>query len=234
MDMFDEDTDFREGTVIPVDKECDWTSFDVVKKIRSLLCRKYGYDKLKVGHAGTLDPLATGLVLVCTGKATRQINNLVAADKEYVAEIRLGASTPSLDRETMVDGLYPTGHISRDMVEKVLRAMTGEQWQKPPAYSAKWKEGRRAYEMARKGEDPDLEPAQVTIIENELVSFGLPDLCVRIVCGKGTYIRSFARDFGKALNSGAYLLNLRRTRIGSYHVSDAMTIDGFQEKINFS
>lgn len=233
MDRFDEDTDFREGAVIPIDKECDWTSFDVVKKIRSLLCRKYGYDKLKVGHAGTLDPLATGLVLVCTGKATRQINELQATEKEYLARVRLGETTPSLDRETEVNGRYPTGHITRDMVEKVLSEMCGDLWQKPPAYSAKWKDGIRAYHLARKGEEPDLEPVRVRIIENELVSCAIPDLAVRIVCGKGTYIRSFARDLGKGLDTGAFLLDLRRTRIGPYRVSDALTIKEFEEKIKY-
>ena len=231
MNEINANTDFQEGVIIPVDKDSEWTSFDVVNKIRSLLRYRFGFDKIKVGHAGTLDPLATGLVLICTGKATRKILELQAAEKEYLAEIRFGETTPSFDLETAVNGRFPVDHISRELVAKTLLSFTGEMLQKPPAFSAKWKDGRRAYELARKGLDPELEPVHVTIRENELISCDLPDIIVRIICGKGTYIRSFAHDLGEALNSGAYLKKLQRTRIGDYHLSDALTINDFIEKI---
>ncbi len=231
MNEINANTDFQEGVIIPVNKDSGWTSFDVVNKIRSLLRYRFGFDKIKVGHAGTLDPLATGLVLICTGKATRKILELQAAEKEYLAEIHFGETTPSFDLETGINGRFPVDHINRELVEKTLLSFTGELLQQPPAFSAKWKDGKRAYDLARKGQEPNLDPVKVTIRENELISFDLPDIIVRIVCGKGTYIRSFAHDLGKVLNSGAYLKNLQRTRIGDYKLSDALAINEFKDKI---
>jgi len=231
MNEFNANTDFQEGVIIPVDKASGWTSFDVVNKIRSLLKYRFDLKKIKVGHAGTLDPLATGLVLICTGKATRRILELQAAEKEYMAEIHLGETTPSFDLETGINGSFPVEHISRKLVEEKLLSFTGELLQQPPAFSAKWKDGQRAYNLARKGQEPNLDPVMVSIRENELISFDLPDIVVRIICGKGTYIRSFANDLGKELNSGAYLKKLQRTRIGDYTLAKALTINEFTDKI---
>jgi len=231
MNEFNANTDFQEGVIIPVDKASGWTSFDVVNKIRSLLKYRFDLKKIKVGHAGTLDPLATGLVLICTGKATRKILELQAAEKEYLAEIHFGETTPSFDLETGINGSFPVEHISRKLVEEKLLSFTGELLQQPPAFSAKWKDGQRAYNLARKGQEPNLDPVMVSIRENELISFDLPDIVVRIICGKGTYIRSFANDLGKELNSGAYLKKLQRTRIGDYTLAKALTINEFTDKI---
>jgi tRNA pseudouridine55 synthase len=220
---------FEEGQVLLFDKPVHWTSFDLVNKIRIMIRSVLGIGKIKVGHAGTLDPLASGLMIICTGKATKKIDEYMGLDKEYLAVLRLGETTPSFDRETEVDNHFPTGHITREMVEKKLMEFTGEQNQVPPIYSAKFIEGKRAYQFARKGVEKELTPVRITIREAELIEYSIPDITVRLLCSKGTYIRSFARDFGNALGSGASLNSLRRTAIGSNIVKDAFTVEKFNE-----
>ncbi|WP_298615715.1 tRNA pseudouridine(55) synthase TruB [uncultured Odoribacter sp.] len=223
MILFKEEGIFEEGALVLVDKPLKWTSFDVVNKIRWCLRRKYG--KLKVGHAGTLDPLATGLVIVCIGKWTKQIESYMGQQKEYLAQICLGATTPSFDLETEIDTRYPWKHITRDSFEKILLQFTGEIQQIPPVYSAVRVDGVRAYEKARKGKGPEMLPRNVYIKEIEVVKFELPYVELRIVCGKGTYIRSLAHDIGKACGSGAYLSGLRRMKIGEFRVERANKMD---------
>lgn len=223
MILFKEEGIFEEGALVLVDKPLKWTSFDVVNKIRWCLRRKYG--KLKVGHAGTLDPLATGLVIVCIGKWTKQIESYMGQQKEYLAQICLGATTPSFDLETEIDTRYPWEHITRDSFEKILLQFTGEIQQIPPVYSAVRIDGVRAYEKARKGKGPEMLPRKVYIKEIEVVKFELPYVELRIVCGKGTYIRSLAHDIGKACGSGAYLSGLRRMKIGEFRVERANKMD---------
>lgn len=219
--------DFQQGEILLFDKELDWTSFDLVKKVRNKLTRFTGEKKLKVGHAGTLDPKATGLMILCTGKATKQIESLQAEEKEYVATIKLGATTPSFDLETEEDTVFPTGHITRELIGEVFLKFTGEQLQVPPIFSAVKIDGKRAYEHARKGNDVKLNAKLIAIHELELLEF-LPDqITVRVRCSKGTYIRALARDMGEALHSGAYLTGLRRTKIGAFDVKDALTIEFF-------
>jgi tRNA pseudouridine55 synthase len=222
---------FEEGKVLLFDKPVYWTSFDLVNKVRIMIRSVFGIRKLKVGHAGTLDPLASGLVIVCTGRATKKIDEFRDLDKEYIATFHLGETTPSFDLETETDNHYPTAHITEELVKEVLAKFLGEQKQLPPIYSAKLIEGKRAYEFARKGIEKKLEPVFVFFREIELISCNIPEVKVRLVCSKGTYIRSFARDFGKALNSGSYLSALERTAIGSYHVRDAYSIEKFGEFI---
>jgi tRNA pseudouridine55 synthase len=222
---------FLEGAVLYVDKPKHWTSFDVVNKMRRLLRSFLGIRKIKVGHAGTLDPLATGLVIICTGKATKQMTQFQDMEKTYTARIRLGATTPSFDLETEPDQTYPWDHITREQVEEVLSKMAGEQDQLPPVYSAKSVDGKRAYVMARKGEQVELKPQRIHIHELKLLDCQLPDLEVEVRCSKGTYIRSLARDLGKKLGSGAHLTGLRRTRIGPYSVQESITIEKFTEKL---
>jgi tRNA pseudouridine55 synthase len=224
-------TVFEEGEVLLFDKPAYWTSFDLVNKVRNMIRSTFGIRKLKVGHAGTLDPLATGLLIVCTGKSTKKIDEFRDLDKEYVATFHLGETTPSFDLETETDQHYPTGHITEKMVKDVLTGFLGEQKQLPPMYSAKLINGKRAYEFARNGIEKKLEPVTVCFREIELISYCIPEINVRMVCSKGTYIRSFARDFGAALNSGSYLSALRRTAIGSYNVMNAYSIDKFKEYI---
>ena len=216
---------FQEGEILCFDKPYRWTSFDVVGRIRRLLCRKMGVKKLKVGHAGTLDPLATGVLIVCTGRATKQIESLQAGTKEYVATLRLGATTPSFDLEKPIDATYPTDHITRELVEKALEAFKGEIQQIPPTVSACKVDGKRAYEMARKGKDVELKPKTLIIDEIELLDCSLPDITIRVVCSKGTYIRALARDLGEALGNGAFLHSLRRTRIGDFKIEDSLSVD---------
>lgn len=225
-------TDFLKGTVLLIDKPVDWSSFDVVKKIRNLLGRKLGIKKIKVGHAGTLDPLATGLVILCTGKKTRDIESFREMDKEYEAAFRLGQTTPSFDLETEVDREFPTEHITRDLVLETIQGFIGETEQVPPIYSAKRLGGKRAYEYARRGEDMEMQPVRITIYEMELLAYESPWLKLRIRCSKGTYIRSLARDLGNALSSGAYLAELRRTAIGNFSVKDAVDPQKFEELLN--
>ena len=222
---------FEEGQVLLFDKPVYWTSFDLVNKVRIIIRSTFGIKKIKVGHAGTLDPLASGLMIVCTGKATRKIDDFRDLDKEYVATIHLGETTPSFDLETETDNRYPTDHITEEMVKNVLAGFLGEQKQLPPMYSAKLISGKRAYEFARKGIEKKLDPVTVFFREIELLSFEIPEIKVRLLCSKGTYIRSFARDFGTALKSGGYLSSLERTAIGVYHVRNAYSLDKFQEYI---
>ena len=222
--------DFPEGYVAVIDKPYEWTSADVVRKIKFQL-RKCGYPKIKIGHAGTLDPLATGILLVCIGRATKSVNMLQAERKEYVAELQLGATTPSGDMEHPVDQTYPTEHITREMVEEALRSLTGEREQLPPLYSAKKVQGVRAYEFAREGVEVELKKALINIYAMELVEYDLPRIKIRVECSKGTYIRSLAFEIGEALNSGAYLSSLRRTRSGEFCVEKAHSLDEFMEKL---
>lgn len=217
--------DFLEGEVIAIDKPYEWTSFGLVAKVRWLLTQHLG-RKIKVGHAGTLDPLATGVVLLCTGKATKRIDELQAQTKEYTATLRLGATTPSFDLEHDIDATYPTAHITEEAVREALCRFKGSIEQVPPAFSACKIEGKRAYKMARKGQDVVLSPKLIRIDEIELTGCRLPDeIDIRVVCGKGTYIRALARDIGLALGSGAHLTALRRTRVGDYRVEDCITLD---------
>ena len=222
--------EFPEGYVAVIDKPYEWTSADVVRKIKFQL-RKCGYLKIKIGHAGTLDPLATGILLVCIGRATKQVEALQAEEKEYVAELMLGATTPSGDMEHEVDNTYPTEHITREMVEEALKSLTGEREQLPPLYSAKKVQGVRAYEFARAGEEVELKKALINIYEMELVEYDMPRIKIRVRCSKGTYIRSLAFEIGEAVNSGAYLTSLRRTRSGGYTVEKSHTLDDFMEKL---
>ena len=221
--------DFRKGEILAFDKPYGWTSFGLVAKVRWLICRKLGVKKLKVGHAGTLDPLATGVLLVCTGRATKRIEELQAHTKEYVATLRLGATTPSFDLEKPVDAEYPTEHITREMVEEVLARFVGTIEQVPPVFSACKVNGNRAYDLARKGEEVELKAKTLVIDEMELLRCELPEIDIRVVCSKGTYIRALARDIGQALQIGAHLTALRRTRVGVYRVGDCLQLEGFAE-----
>ena len=223
--------DFREGYIAVIDKPLEWTSTDVVRKIKYALSNKLGYKKIKVGHAGTLDPLATGVLLVCVGKATKMVDALQAEEKEYVAELELGASTPSFDMEHPIDQRYPTEHITREMIEQALSDLTGERLQAPPIYSAKKVEGVRAYEFARAGEQVELRKALINIYEMEILSLEMPILKIRVRCSKGTYIRSLAGEIGQAVGSGAYLRSLRRTRSGGFTVENGYDLNFFMEKL---
>lgn len=221
--------DFVAGEVIPIYKPYTWTSFQIVSRIRYHLSRRYGIKRFKVGHAGTLDPLATGVLLLCTGKATKRIEELQNHTKEYEAEIMLGATTPSYDMEHPVNATYPYEHITREAVEEALKRFVGDIQQRPPLFSACKVDGKRAYDLARKGSDMELAPKQIRIDSIELLECELPKIKIRVVCGKGTYIRSLARDIGEALGSGAYLTALARTRIGEYKLDDCINPETFQE-----
>ena len=223
--------DFQGGEVLLFDKELDWTSFDLVQRVRNQLCRHLEIKKLKVGHAGTLDPKATGLMIVCTGKATGRIEELQAGEKEYIATLKIGVTTPSFDLETEENTFYRTEHITEELIKKVLLFFTGEQLQAPPLFSAVKINGKRAYKHARKGEELEIKERPVFIREIELLNFTNNELVIRVACGKGTYIRALARDIGKALDSGAYLIGLRRTRIGSSKIESAVKINSFLEKL---
>ena len=225
--------DFVEGEILAFDKPLHWTSFDVVAKVRRVLCRCLGQKKLKVGHSGTLDPLATGVVIVCTGKKTKMIEQLQYDTKEYVATMQLGATTPSYDMEHPVDKTFPTAHITRTLIDQTIPQFVGEQWQIPPMYSAVSINGKRAYEIARKGETIELKPKLLVIDEIEVLSFDAEKmlLTIRVVCSKGTYIRALARDIGEQLQSGAYLTALRRTKVGHTRVEDCYQIDSFLHEI---
>ncbi len=218
------DFDPAEGAVLNVNKPLGWTSTDVVRKIKFLM-RKRGYRNLKVGHAGTLDPLATGVLLVCLGRATKQVDALQAERKEYVTDIVLGATTPSFDLEHPIDRTFPYEHITREMAEQALHELCGERLQTPPLYSAKKIEGQRAYEYAREGTEVKLRQSLITIYAMELLEWDLPRLRVRIDCSKGTYIRSIAQELGEKLHSGAHLTSLCRTRSGNFRVEDAVEMD---------
>ena len=217
--------DFLTGETLIIDKPLGWTSFDVVKRVRSVLTRRYGLKKMKVGHVGTLDPLATGVMIVVTGRSTKLIEQLQAGVKEYVATIKLGATTPSFDLETEIDATFPTEHITRELVEETLGRFKGRIEQVPPAFSACKVDGKRAYELARKGRDVELKPKVLVIDEIELQEFAPDSITVRVVCSKGTYIRALARDIGLALGSGGHLTALRRTRVGECSIDDALNVD---------
>lgn len=220
---------FEEGQVLSFDKPLYWTSFDLVNKVRIMIRSTFGLKKIKVGHAGTLDPLASGLMIICTGRATKRIEDFRDLDKEYIATFHIGKTTPSFDLETETDNEYPTGHITETLVRRALESLSGEQEQLPPIYSAKLLDGKRAYEFARKGVERELKPVKVCLHEVELLSFSMPEVTVRLLCSKGTYIRSFARDLGVELGSGAYLSALERTAIGKFRVDGAYTIETFSE-----
>lgn len=223
--------DFVEGEILAFDKPYKWTSFDVVGKARWLLCHHLNVKKLKVGHTGTLDPLATGVVVLCTGKKTKLIDKLQYDTKEYVATLQLGATTPSFDLEKPIDATYPTDHITRELIDEVIPTFRGEQWQVPPMFSAVKVEGKRAYELARKGKEVELKPKLLVIDEIEVLSFDpeTMQLTIRVVCSKGTYIRALARDIGQKLNSGAHLIALRRTRVGDRKVEDCINFEQFEQ-----
>jgi len=215
---------FEEGEILYFDKPYQWSSFDVVNRVRGAICRELGKKKLKVGHAGTLDPLATGVMIVCTGKATKRIEELQYGVKEYVATLKLGATTPSFDREHPEDATYPTSHITRELLEEALKSFLGEIWQVPPVYSAVKVDGKRAFDYARKGKEVELKAKLLVIDEIELLSFDSEQMqaIIRVVCSKGTYIRALARDIGVKLESGAYLTDLRRTRVGDVTIDKCM------------
>ena len=226
--------DFETGEILAFDKPLHWTSFDVVAKVRYNLCRVLKTKKLKVGHTGTLDPLATGVVIVCTGKKTKMIEQLQYDVKEYIATLQLGATTPSYDLEKEIDATYPTAHINRQLIDETIPLFLGEQWQVPPIFSAVQINGKRAYEFARKGETVELKPKLLVIDEIEVLAFdeATMHLTIRVVCSKGTYIRALARDIGEKLHSGAHLIALRRTRVGDTRVEDCMTIEQFLKQLN--
>lgn len=227
--------DFISGETIAIDKPLGWTSFDVVKRIRGAIQRRMDVKRFKVGHAGTLDPLATGVLIVCTGRGTRNIDALQNSTKEYVATLRLGATTPSFDLEKEIDTYYPTAHITPELIDEALAKFQGSIMQVPPIYSAVKIDGKRAYKFARKGAEVELKPKALHISEIELLNCNLassePSIEIRVVCSKGTYIRALARDIGLALRSGAHLTALRRTRVGQIKIEDAMSVEEAVEKI---
>lgn len=222
---------FLQGKVLLIDKPLDWTSFSAVNKIRYSLKKHLNIKKIKVGHAGTLDPLATGLLIICTGRFTKKLNEFMGQEKEYTGTITLGATTPSYDLETEVDKTFPIEHITPELIEQTLSFFTGEIAQVPPLFSAIKQDGQKAYELARKGETTTLKSRQVVIHKFEITRTNLPEIDFRVKCSKGTYIRSLAHDFGKALKSGAHLSALRRTKIGHYSVDDAISPNAFADSL---
>lgn len=232
MSEFKKSYDFINGEVLLFDKYFDWTSFDLVQRVRNTLCKKTGIKKMKVGHAGTLDPLATGLMILCTGKATKQIELLQLQEKEYVATLKLGATTPSFDMETGEDSQNDFSFVTEELFISASKKFEGEIEQIPPVFSAVKVKGKRAFEYARNGETLKLQPKKIVISKIELLSFQLPTVIIKVVCSKGTYIRSLARDIGAELRCGAYLTGLQRTRIGDFKIEDAMTVDYFTENLN--
>ena len=220
--------DYKDGQLILIDKPLDWTSFQVVNKVRWLIKQQFGLKKIKVGHAGTLDPLATGLLILCSGKFTKQIDTYQAQEKEYTGTITLGATTPSYDLETEIDQSFDISNISSEVIKKARLQFIGEIEQRPPVFSALKKDGKRLYEFARAGEAVEIPKRTVTISEFEITNIDLPKVDFRVVCSKGTYIRSLASDFGKTLNNGAHLSALRRTKIGEFSVEDAISIESFE------
>lgn len=219
--------DYKNGKVLLIDKPLKWTSFQVVNKIRWEIKQKFNLKKIKVGHAGTLDPLATGLLILCTGKFTKKIDTFQAQEKEYTGTITIGATTPSYDLETEINEIFATNHITHESINDATKQFIGTIAQKPPIFSAIKKDGKRLYELARAGETTEIKPRKVTISEFEITNIALPKIDFKVVCSKGTYIRSLAYDFGNALNSGAHLSTLRRTKIGNFNVSDATTVEDF-------
>jgi tRNA pseudouridine55 synthase len=219
--------DFKNGQILLFDKPLEWTSFQMVNKVRWLIRKNFNIKKIKVGHAGTLDPLATGLLILCTGKMTKRIEEYQGQEKEYTGTFTLGATTPSYDMETEVDETYPIDHITDEKIYEATKYFTGDIQQYPPVFSALKKEGKRLYEYARKGEEVEIAARNVHISVFEITAISMPYVEFRVVCSKGTYIRSLAHDFGKELNSGAYLSALRRTRIGEFDVKNALSVDSF-------
>lgn len=224
--------DFKSGQLLLIDKPLQWTSFQVVNKLRWHIRKTFNIKKIKVGHAGTLDPLATGLLVICTGKMTKRINEFQAQVKEYTGTIQLGSTTPSFDLETEIDKTFPVDHITEGLIKETTKQFIGEIEQYPPVFSAVKKDGKRLYEFARAGKEVEIKPRQITILEFEITKIDGLNVDFRVVCSKGTYIRSLAHDFGKALNSGAHLTALRRTKIGDLDVNNALSIEGFIESLS--
>jgi len=223
--------DYKNGQVLLIDKPLKWTSFQVVNKLRWAIKQQFNLKKIKVGHAGTLDPLATGLLILCTGKFTKKIDEFQAQVKEYTGTITVGATTPSYDLETEIDQHFETNHLTEEIIHKTTKQFIGDLQQKPPLFSALKKDGVRLYELARTGETTEIKPRNIHISVFEITKINLPEIEFRVVCSKGTYIRSLAYDFGKSLNSGAHLSALRRTKIGEFDVENAKTIDEFLNTI---
>jgi tRNA pseudouridine55 synthase len=223
--------DFKNGQVLLIDKPLEWTSFQVVNKLRWHIKQRFKLKKIKVGHAGTLDPLATGLLIICTGKQTKEIHTYQGQIKQYTGTFTIGATTPSYDLETEVNETFTTDHITEKLLKETTKQFLGEIQQKPPIFSAIKKDGKRLYELARNGETTEIKARTVTISEFEITNINLPKVNFRVVCSKGTYIRSLAYDFGQALNSGAHLSSLRRTKIGDFSVDNAVNIEGFIENL---
>jgi tRNA pseudouridine55 synthase len=224
--------DYLEGQVLLIDKPLTWSSFQAVNKLKYILKRKYDLPKkFKIGHAGTLDPLATGLLIICTGKFTKKITEIQAQTKEYTGTITVGATTPSYDLETQIDATFPISHITEELIIATTKQFLGEINQKPPVFSAIKKEGKRLYEHARAGEEVEIEARKTSIYEFEITKINLPEISFRVQCSKGTYIRSLAFDFGKSLNSGAYLSELRRTKIGDYAVVNGINPEEFEKQL---
>jgi len=223
--------DFKNGQIIIVDKPLGWTSFQVVNKLRWAIRQKFRIKKIKVGHAGTLDPLATGLLVVCTGKFTKKINDFQSESKEYTGTITLGATTPSYDLETEIDQIFPTSHITQKNIQDASKTFLGKIQQTPPLYSAIKKDGIRLYELARKGENTEINSREIEIFSFEITQIEIPEVKFKIVCSKGTYIRSIANDFGKTLQSGAHLTELRRTKSGDFDLSNAVSPEEFAKTI---
>ena len=224
--------DFLNGQLILIDKPLEWSSFQAVNAVKWAIRKRYQLKKIKVGHAGTLDPLASGLLLICAGKFTKRIHEFQGMPKEYEGTITLGSSTPSYDLETEVDNVYPINHITHELIHNTKALFLGKIAQKPPIFSALKKDGKRMYEYAREGKELEIKARFVEILEFEILDINLPELRFRIKCSKGTYIRAIAHDFGKALNSGGHLSSLRRTKIGDYNVNKAVTPADFKEMMN--
>ncbi|RBP34941.1 tRNA pseudouridine synthase B [Oceanihabitans sediminis] len=224
--------DYKSGQVLLIDKPLNWTSFQVVNKLRWKIRQTFNIKKIKVGHAGTLDPLATGLLIICTGKMTKQIDTFQGQIKEYTGTIVLGSTTPSFDLETEINETFPTDHITKELVEETTKQFIGDIEQFPPVFSAIKKDGKRLYEFARAGEEVEIKSRKITIEAFEIRRFENNEVDFRVVCSKGTYIRSLAHDFGKALQSGGHLSVLRRTKIGDFHVDNALSVDAFLEQLD--
>lgn len=223
--------DFLNGQILLIDKPLEWSSFQAVNALKWAIRKKFNLKKIKIGHAGTLDPLATGLLVICTGKYTKKIPELQGQVKEYTGTFTLGATTPSYDLETEVDQTFPTEHITETAIKESANQFLGEIAQVPPVFSALKKDGKRLYELAREGKEVDIKPRKITLLEFEITRIALPEVDFRVVCSKGTYIRSLAHDFGKALGSGAYLSALRRTKIGDFNVNNATSPLTFKESL---
>lgn len=224
--------DFKSGQVLLIDKPLKWTSFQVVNKLRWTIRQAFNLKKIKVGHAGTLDPLATGLLVICTGKMTKQIDTFQGQEKEYTGTFTIGSTTPSYDLETEINNSFATEHITEELVHETTKQFTGDIEQFPPIFSAIKKDGKRLYEFARAGEDVEIKARQVSVSEFEITRIAMPQVDFRVVCSKGTYIRSLAYDFGKALGSGAHLSALRRTKIGDFEVKNAISPEEFVDSLH--